>query len=199
MSDDDDRQLGLYRKYDLFRVSGDGERLSLVTDPFFVLRYTTDPHAAVALRAYADSCEAEYPVLAAELRNSLGIRRCDCGNENHPSWCEDTCASQLTTPADGGERPTASDPAVEAAQRAWTARYGWDQLPRFDEKCDEDEDIAAFVTAAAREMAKPIRELHAAMKSDQPGIRPTSEFAEGMRFALDEVAPLIFTSEELER
>ena len=196
MSDNDDRQRGLYRKYELFRVrhSYGREYRERVTDPFFALRYTTDPHAAVALRAYADSCEAEYPVLAAELRSSLGIRRCDCGNENHPSWCEDTCASQVTTPADGGERPTVSDPAVEAAQRAWTTRYGWDLLPLVDEKCDEDEDIAAFVTAAAREMAKPIRDwFHSQQEqwvNGQGGISPMQ---------LAELAPLIFSSEELEQ
>lgn len=88
MSDNDDGQRGLYRKYDLFRVSGDGERVSLVTDPFFVLRYTTDPHAAVALRAYADSCEADYPVLAAELREALrGQPECEC-NSPACQWCE---------------------------------------------------------------------------------------------------------------
>lgn len=73
MKRDDDRQRGLYRKYELYRVREDGNGYSrvLVTDPFFVLRYTTDPHAAAALAAYADSCEAEYPVLAAELRELL--------------------------------------------------------------------------------------------------------------------------------
>lgn len=67
----DDKGRGLYRKYDLYRVSVDGERRYRVTDPFFVLRYMSDPHAAVALRAYADSCETEFPQLAADLRRAL--------------------------------------------------------------------------------------------------------------------------------
>ncbi|RIS73983.1 hypothetical protein D2E70_08475 [Mycobacteroides abscessus] len=37
-------------------------------------------------------------------------------------------------------------------------RYG--DLRRFDEFCDGDTDIAAFVIAAAREMAKSVQELH---------------------------------------
>lgn len=51
-----------------------------------------------------------------------------------------------------------TDPAIEAAQRAWIGRYG--DLRRFDEFCDGDTDIAAFVIASAREMAKTVQELH---------------------------------------
>ena len=66
-----DQNRGLYRRFDLYRVGDDGEPQYLVTDPYFILRYTTDPHARVALAAYADSCEAEFPVLAADLRAAL--------------------------------------------------------------------------------------------------------------------------------
>ncbi|AVO21677.1 sulfatase-modifying factor enzyme [Mycobacterium phage MooMoo] len=66
-----DHNRGLYRKYELYRVSEDGSSRYRVTDPSFVLRYTRDPHARVALAAYADSCEAEYPALAADLRKAL--------------------------------------------------------------------------------------------------------------------------------
>lgn len=86
----DDRTRGLYRKYELFRVrhSYGREYRERVTDPFFALRYTTDPHAAVALRAYADSCEADYPVLAAELREALrGQPECEC-HEPACLWCD---------------------------------------------------------------------------------------------------------------
>lgn len=41
--------------------------------PVFVLAYTTDPHARVALEAYADSCAEEYPKLAEDLYRALGI------------------------------------------------------------------------------------------------------------------------------
>lgn len=68
-----DHQRGLYRKYELFRVNEDGTPKHLVTDPFFVLRYTTDPHARVALEAYADSCGQEYPQLADDLYRALGM------------------------------------------------------------------------------------------------------------------------------
>lgn len=71
---DPDKQRGLYRKYELRRVNEDGSLRYVVADPFFVLRYTTDPHARVALEAYADSCRDEYPVLADDLYHALGIR-----------------------------------------------------------------------------------------------------------------------------
>lgn len=45
-------------------VTGDDAR-------FFTLYYVTDTHARVALRAYADSAEQEYPELAARLRGFL--------------------------------------------------------------------------------------------------------------------------------
>ncbi len=68
-----DRNRGLYRRFDLYRVGDDGEPQYLVTDPYFILRYTTDPHARVALEAYADSCADDYPELAADLYRQLGI------------------------------------------------------------------------------------------------------------------------------
>lgn len=61
-----DHQRGLYGKYRVERI--DGKRKG----PYFVLAYTTDPHARAALAAYADSCEDEYPLLAADLRRELG-------------------------------------------------------------------------------------------------------------------------------
>lgn len=62
---DKDKQRGLYGKYHVERVDGK------VKGPYFVLAYTADPYAAVALAAYADSCEAEYPQLAADLRRAV--------------------------------------------------------------------------------------------------------------------------------
>lgn len=98
MTDVDERERGLYRKYELYRVDETATnpyaRLKLVTDPYFVLRYTTDPHAAAALEYYAASCAATHPPLAADLRKALGIKPCDCGNEAHSSWCDDNCASR---------------------------------------------------------------------------------------------------------
>lgn len=62
----DDRQRGLYGKYRVERSDGKSK------GPYFVLAYTSDPHARVALAAYADSCAEEFPLLAADLRRELG-------------------------------------------------------------------------------------------------------------------------------
>ena len=63
-----DKAKGLYNKYHVMRMDyrdlpgekHEGCRL-------FVLDITHDPHAIPAIRAYADSCRADYPVLAADL------------------------------------------------------------------------------------------------------------------------------------
>ncbi|MEU9805478.1 hypothetical protein [Mycobacterium sp. NPDC050853] len=68
---DPDEQRGLYRKYELFRVGDDGEHRYQVFDPFFILRYATDRYARVALLAYAEACEAEFPELAMDLRAAV--------------------------------------------------------------------------------------------------------------------------------
>jgi len=60
-----DKNIGLYSKYRVERVDGKNK------GPYFVLGYTTDPHARTALAAYAASCREEYPVLAADLREAL--------------------------------------------------------------------------------------------------------------------------------
>lgn len=62
---DPDQQRGLYGKYRVEKVNGKPVGRT------FVLAYDNDPHAQVALAAYADSCEAEYPQLAADLRTQL--------------------------------------------------------------------------------------------------------------------------------
>lgn len=93
---DPDRQRGLYRKYELYRVDEtDPTQRSLVFDPFFVLRYTRDPHARVALAAYAKSCEADYPQLAADLRAAL--RTIDGEN---PRPDDDPCPDDWDTDED---------------------------------------------------------------------------------------------------
>ncbi|MGX9669945.1 hypothetical protein [Mycobacterium sp. HM-7] len=88
MSDIDDRERGLYAKYSIYRNTDAGRAIVPLTDPAFVLRYTTDPHAAVALGAYANSCEADYPKLAADLRDALrGQPECECV-EPACQWCD---------------------------------------------------------------------------------------------------------------
>lgn len=82
---DPDTERGLYSKYQVYRNTVPPLKLD---EPCFVLRYGTDPHAAVALAAYAKSCEAEYPQLAADLREQLRDQpECEC-DEPACQWCE---------------------------------------------------------------------------------------------------------------
>ena len=62
---DEDR---LYRKFNVTRDDG-----TPVDPPWFVLCIERDPHARVALAAYADSVEAELPQLAADLRAEIAV------------------------------------------------------------------------------------------------------------------------------
>ena len=61
-------QRGIYGKYLVEKSDGSP------VDPkaiYFTLRLDTDPHARAAVRAYATSCQAENPDLAADLINLL--------------------------------------------------------------------------------------------------------------------------------
>ncbi len=64
-----DKARGMYDKFKVFRTDGssapDGKHHGC---HYFVLDVTHDPHAIPALLAYADSCEAEYPQLAIDIR-----------------------------------------------------------------------------------------------------------------------------------
>jgi hypothetical protein len=61
---DDDK---FFEKYDV-RRKDTGEK---VEGPLFTLAFARDPHARVALAAYADSVESELPQLATDLRKAL--------------------------------------------------------------------------------------------------------------------------------
>lgn len=67
---DPDQQRGLYGKYLVYKPDPETGELR---DPgsVFVLNYATDPHARVALRAYAQSCANDYPQLANDLMRKL--------------------------------------------------------------------------------------------------------------------------------
>lgn len=97
-SSDPARKRGASPKYRL-QVLGDDDFFHTLDDPFFPLRYTTDPHAAVALAAYATSCEADDHQLAADLRVAIREQpECEC-NELCCQWCEihgDTGNSPIT-------------------------------------------------------------------------------------------------------
>lgn len=60
---------GLNTKYLVLRMDArDAPGEKHYNDKCFVLDVTHDPHAIPALRAYADSCQADYPDLASDLR-----------------------------------------------------------------------------------------------------------------------------------
>lgn len=64
-----DKTRGLYNKFTVTRNDGSSEPGGKHHGcEYFVLDLTHDVHAAAALLAYADSCEADYPLLAADLR-----------------------------------------------------------------------------------------------------------------------------------
>ena len=64
-----DKTRGLYNKFEVRRVDGSSELGGKHCGcDYFVLDLTHDKHAPAALLAYAHSCEAEYPLLAADLR-----------------------------------------------------------------------------------------------------------------------------------
>ncbi|CPS10736.1 hypothetical protein [Mycobacteroides abscessus] len=91
-----------------------------------------------------------------------------------------------------------TDPAIAAAQRAWIERYG--DLRRFDEFCDGDTGIAAFVIASAREMAKSVQELIAEARTWKPySTRDIGDAycAGTVEDFLDELSKRVYPSEEL--
>lgn len=66
---DSDQNRGLYNKYRVERVDGKQR------GPYFVLDYQNDPYAAIAVFAYADVVEREYPLLARDLRQAVRAAR----------------------------------------------------------------------------------------------------------------------------
>lgn len=58
-----DMEQGLYRKFKVERVDGSHESCD-----YFVLDVDHDPHAKVALRAYAESVKHTHPILADEMK-----------------------------------------------------------------------------------------------------------------------------------
>lgn len=72
----DKRSRGLYNKFVVNRVDGtDAPGCKHDGCRYFVLDVTHDRHAGAALIAYADSCESEFPVLAADVRRLAQAER----------------------------------------------------------------------------------------------------------------------------
>lgn len=87
-----DRTRGLYDKFIVQRTDGKSEPGQKHHDcEYFVLDLTHDKHAAAALRAYADSCAEEYPMLAKGIRDKWLTLECDTcsgsGTESHGETC----------------------------------------------------------------------------------------------------------------
>ncbi len=59
---------GMYEKYIVTRNDGSAKHVGC---EYFVLDLTHDKHAKAAIRAYADSCKAEYPQLSNDLHICL--------------------------------------------------------------------------------------------------------------------------------
>ncbi|MFZ2586686.1 MAG: SUMF1/EgtB/PvdO family nonheme iron enzyme [Alphaproteobacteria bacterium] len=63
------QEQGLYHKFNISRTDGtDAPGGKHFGDEYFVLNLTTDKHTIPAIAAYAESCAAEYPLLASDLR-----------------------------------------------------------------------------------------------------------------------------------
>lgn len=66
----DEKATGLYRKFNIERTDGSSEPGCKHHEcEYFVLDTTHDPYAIPAIAAYVAACEAEYPLLAADLKN----------------------------------------------------------------------------------------------------------------------------------
>jgi hypothetical protein len=63
-----DQAMGLYKKYEVTRHDPDGKHKDCF---YFVLDMNHDIHAIPALKAYIESCRADYPALAADLTGVL--------------------------------------------------------------------------------------------------------------------------------
>ena len=63
-----DKAKGLYDKFTVVRMDGKGAPGKKHDGcRYFVLDLTHDPFAIPAIKAYADACRSEYPLLAADL------------------------------------------------------------------------------------------------------------------------------------
>lgn len=67
-----DRERGWYQKYEVKRLNDPSGKHQ--DCEFFVLDLEHDRFADVALRAYADACEKEFPALAADIRKRTAKR-----------------------------------------------------------------------------------------------------------------------------
>lgn len=68
----DKKSAGLYHKFNVTRTDGTDQPGGKHEGcEYFVLDLTHDPFALPALKAYAEACRDEYPILAADLQNKI--------------------------------------------------------------------------------------------------------------------------------
>lgn len=83
-----DRTRGIYHKFVVSRTDGTSAPGGKHDACFyFVLDLDHDPHAKAALKAYADSCRAEYPKLAADL--DVNVAQCAFGRASQGEGAND--------------------------------------------------------------------------------------------------------------
>ncbi len=86
----DKRAVGLYAKFRVDRTDGQSEPGQKHHEcEYFVLDLTHDPHAPAAIRAYAESCRADYPLLAADLDQKLALASPSSARPEPPSRAEE--------------------------------------------------------------------------------------------------------------
>jgi hypothetical protein len=69
------RTTGLYHKFNIERTDGKSKPGQKHDGcEYFVLDLTHDPHAVAAVRAYAEICKADYPLLADDLQKLASTR-----------------------------------------------------------------------------------------------------------------------------
>jgi hypothetical protein len=69
-------KLGVYEKYIVKRTDGkDGPGERHAECSYFVLDLTHDPFAIPAIKAYAQACEDQYPILSEQLEH-FAVHRC---------------------------------------------------------------------------------------------------------------------------
>lgn len=68
----DKRSMGLYEKFRVERIDGTSELGKKHNGcRYFVLDLDHDPYALPAIKAYADSCMSEYPILSSDLKKVI--------------------------------------------------------------------------------------------------------------------------------
>jgi hypothetical protein len=67
-----DKQMGLYRKFEVTRHDPNGKHKNCF---YFVLDTDHDQFSVPALEAYVSTCEKEFPALAADLRGVVAVAK----------------------------------------------------------------------------------------------------------------------------